>query len=138
MKKILKTTHLEFDKSSFLIDLIKHTNGVRYVEITQTIQNGEKGSHSIKINPYVLDRLIETLQEYTIEIPKKEVRKKGYLPESKKQKIQDCYLKGLSLKDLAMQFEQSEEEIKRVLISRGIVVVQSQKYKAKRWRKWKK
>jgi hypothetical protein len=37
MKTILETTQLEFDKSTFLIDLVEHGNGQLYVEIVQTI-----------------------------------------------------------------------------------------------------
>ncbi len=37
MKEILETTQLEFDKSAFLIDLVKHQSGNLYIEITQTI-----------------------------------------------------------------------------------------------------
>ncbi len=37
MKDIIETTQLEFDKSAFLIDLVKHENGELYIEIIQTI-----------------------------------------------------------------------------------------------------
>jgi hypothetical protein len=39
MKEILETTQLQFDKSAFLIDLVKHDSGSLYVEIAQTINN---------------------------------------------------------------------------------------------------
>ena len=37
---ILKTKLLEFEKSSFLIDLKETAKGKKYLEITQTIVNG--------------------------------------------------------------------------------------------------
>ena len=62
MKDIIETTLLEFDKSAFLIDLVKHENGELYVEIIQTILNDKKGEQSIKINASVLTELISVLQ----------------------------------------------------------------------------
>jgi len=37
MKEIIETTQLEFDKSAFLIDLVKHEAGSLYIGIVQTI-----------------------------------------------------------------------------------------------------
>ncbi len=39
MKEIIETTQLEFDKSAFLIDLVKLESGSLYIEIVQTINN---------------------------------------------------------------------------------------------------
>ena len=54
MKEVLETTQLEFDKSAFLIDLIKHYSGSLYIEIIQTIYADQKDGQSIKINPSIL------------------------------------------------------------------------------------
>lgn len=59
---ILRTKLLEFEKSAYLIDLKQNSAGVKYLEITQTIFQGnvEKVS-SIKINPNNLNTLVATL-----------------------------------------------------------------------------
>jgi len=48
----LKTKLLEFDKSSFLIDLKETSQGKKYIEITQTILFGKESKQSsIKVIP---------------------------------------------------------------------------------------
>ncbi len=42
MEEILQTTLLEYDKSSFLIDLIKHHSGEIFIAIQQDIHAGDK------------------------------------------------------------------------------------------------
>ncbi len=51
MAEKLKTTLLECDKSTFIIDLIKHTNGQLYIEVEQIIHlaNDTNEAQKIKI-----------------------------------------------------------------------------------------
>ncbi|OQX80903.1 MAG: hypothetical protein B6D61_01410, partial [Bacteroidetes bacterium 4484_249] len=69
MKEILETTQLEFDKSAFLIDLVKHESGKLYIEIIQTIIQDQKYYQTIKINPSILTDLLRILQNYQAKIP---------------------------------------------------------------------
>lgn len=140
MKEILETTQISNNKSSYLIDLIKHDSSVKYVRI-EHIHDLKR--YSIDINPNVLSDLIEVLNNYknkinnnlTIidksdeEIPK-ELRDKSSL-------IQNRYLKGISIKDLAMQFDCKENLIEIILENNGIEIVSNKtsvnwKYKSKK------
>ena len=107
MKTILETTQLEFDKSDFLIDLVEHDNGQLYVEIVQTILNTNEKAETIKINPSVLSDIIKVLQNYQAKLPKESKLEIKHITEIDQEKIQKNYLKGVSIKDLAMQSDQN-------------------------------
>ena len=138
MKKILETTQLEFDKSSFLIDLVKHDNGQLYIEIIQTIVSSNKKAESIKINPSVLSDIIKVLQNYQAKFPKESKLDIQHITEIDQEKIQSSYLKGVAIKDLAMRFEQTYELIEMILRNKGIEIVENVLPKPKFWRNNKK
>lgn len=141
MKTILETTQLEFDKSDFLIDLVEHENGQLYIEIVQTILNTNKKAESIKINPSVLSDIIKVLQNYQTKLPKESKLEIKHITEIDQEKIQSSYLKGVTIKDLAMRFEQTSELIEMVLRNKGIEIVENTLPKPKFWRNkknWKK
>jgi 3-deoxy-D-arabino-heptulosonate 7-phosphate (DAHP) synthase len=135
MKEILETTQLEFDKSAFLIDLVKHDKGKLYIEIVQTINDGNSSVNTIKINPTILTDLLKVLQSYQAKIPANNPIEVKHLTDTDQQKIQDRYFKGVSVKDLALQFDQTEELIEMILRNRGVSIVSNEIPKSKRWRK---
>jgi len=138
MKEILETSQLEFDKSAFLIDLVKHESGKLYIEITQTINPDRDVIQTIKINPSILTDLLKVLQNYQAKIPAKTKYSRKHITYADQQKIQERYFKGVSMKDLALQFDQTEELIEMILRNRGIEIVSNQPPKQKSWRKWKR
>lgn len=138
MKTILETTQLEFDKSDFLIDLIEHDNGQLYVEIVQTILYSNKKADSIKINSSVLSDIIKVLQNYYAKLPENSKLDIKHITELDQKKIQERYLKGVSIKDLAMQFDQTSELIEMILRNKGIEIVGNRFSKPKFWRKTNK
>ena len=135
MKTILETTQLEFDKSDFLIDLVEHENGQLYIEIVQTILYSNQKAESIKINPSVLTDIIKVLQNYHAKLPEESKLVIKHITETDQKKIQERYLKDVSIKDLAMQFDQSFELIKMVLRNKGIEIVENRLPKSTFWRK---
>ncbi len=143
LKNILQTTHLEFTKSAFLIDLIKHENTSLYVEIVQSINEDDNETQSIKINSSVLPELIKVLQAYQKVINRKAKNsvknittiKSNHFTEEQKDEIQRRYLKGISLDDLVVQFRQKKEVIEMILRNRNIEIV-SNKLPKKQWRKY--
>ncbi|OFY89887.1 MAG: hypothetical protein A3K10_09440 [Bacteroidetes bacterium RIFCSPLOWO2_12_FULL_31_6] len=126
MKDILKTTQLEFDKSFFLIDLIELNTGKIYIEIAQTIHTENKGVQIIKINPTILSNILDVLQEYQSDISDRNNARKLLLTEKEQNKIQDRYLKGLSINELALQFEETEENIEMILRNKGIEIISNE------------
>ncbi|MBV6484313.1 MAG: hypothetical protein KFKLKKLM_00809 [Flavobacteriales bacterium] len=122
MKEILKTTQLECDKSSFLIDLIELNTEKLYVEITQTINTENKDVQVIKINPTILSDILGVLQKYQSDISDRNNTRKLILTEKEQNKIQNRYLKGVSINELALQFEETEENIEMILKNMGIEI----------------
>ncbi len=140
MKTVIETTQLEFDKSDFLIDLVKHDNGLLYIEIIQSIFDSDERSNSIKINPTVISDIIKVLQNYRAKIPNVPNENTVHITDIEQEKIQKRYLKGVTIKDLAMQFEQSPELIKMILRNKGFEIVRNEMPKHSYWRKntkWK-
>lgn len=126
MDEKLKTTLLEYDKSTFLIDLIKHESGALYIAIHQTIQlpDNKYEKQKIKINPSVLSDIIEVLSMYKENLPKEINNTKSYFSSEQTQEIINRYLKGkVEIKDLAIQFDISEQIIEQILINNQIEIV---------------
>lgn len=126
MEEILKTTQLEFDKSAFLIDLVKHDNGLLYVEIIQSIVASEKSDQSIKINSAVLSDIIKVLQNYHARISINTELETKHLTDVEQQKIQEQYFKGITIKNLALLFDQTPELIEMVLRNKGLAIVDNE------------
>lgn len=136
MRKILETKQLEFDKSSFLIDLIQHDSGSLYIEILQCIHNEKSDGQTIKINPSILMDIVNVLLDFHDKIPEKQLDGVLHFTENDKKNVQDRYLKGVSTQDLALQYDTSETIIEMILRNRGIVVMKDVEPEKKiRWRK---
>ena len=137
MNQILETTQLEFDKSNFLIDLVKHENGQLYVEIIQSINDSNIKHESIKINPTVLPDIIKVLQEYQMKLPSESKPQKKYISERDQEKIVKYHLKGLPIKDLCMIFSMSKDKIEMVLRNKQIAIVDNTLPKYRFWRRFR-
>jgi hypothetical protein len=139
MIKVLETRQLEFDKSSFLIDLVKHDSGALYIEILQKIHNDKSDGQRIKINPTILMDIVNVLLEFHEKIPDRQLDGVLHLTELEKKKIQDRYLKGVSIDDLALQFDTTDKIIEMILRNMNLKIVSDFKPEKKRyWRKRKK
>ena len=125
MEEILKTTLLEYDKSTFLVDLIRHDTGALYIEILQTMQHNDKDheTHTLKINPNVLDDIIEVLMIYKKELSKPTGTSKAYFSKERKDEIIKRYLKGIEINDLATQFDCAAGIIEQILRNNNIEIV---------------
>ena len=118
MEEKLQTTLLEYDKSTFLLDLVKHSNGILYVSVLQTIHLDKDKSeiHKIKINPTILPDIIEVLNQYKEKLPINKITVRNYFSTERIQEIIKRYLKGgVKIKHLALQFDCSEEIIEQIL-----------------------
>lgn len=119
MNEILKTTMLEYEKSTFLIDLVKHETGAAYIAIKQRIE-GKQRPQELKVNLTVAVDLIYVLQLYMNEVAEAQVITKGYFAEERQKKIVERYLKGVSVDDLVLQFGIKQEQIEQILFNKGV------------------
>jgi hypothetical protein len=138
MKQILETKLFEYDQSSYLLDLVRNEKGMLYVEIMQTFHEPSEVVQTIKIHPSVLGNIINTLQHFDVKIPRQKIKDKIYLTEAEIEQIIQRYLKGLSLKELALQFDKSITLIEMVLRNKGISIVSQEMPKYKDWHKRRK
>jgi hypothetical protein len=123
MQEILKSSLLEFEKSTFLIDIIKFHSGEKYINIQQTI-TGQEGKQVLKINPSVLPDIISVLQMYQKEMDKPGSKeKRNYFSKDKQQKIVTIYLKGVPIKDVALQFNCTPQIIEQILLNKQIEII---------------
>jgi hypothetical protein len=142
MEETIRTTLLEYNKSTFLIDLVKHSNGLVYIAIQQTVQHSKEKAEiqKIKINPSILPDIIEVLSQFKEELPLDSNSSKNYFTPGKIQEIIKRYLKGgIETKHLAVQFECSEQIIEQILQNKGIAIMSNEMPKHKKyWRRNKK
>ena len=140
MKEIIDKYTLAYDKSTYGLKLIRVGSNSFYVDITQTIHALEE-VNSIKINPTALPDIIEILKRYKQFVDESPINHPKYISQAVQQIIQDRYLKGVSIEDIALQTGKTEELIETVLRGRDIEIVPNKlpykyiKPKAKkRWR----
>ncbi len=81
----------------------------------------------------MLSDIIEVLQHYLKLVPKHQLSTQQSLLEIDKEKIQNNYLKGVPLEDLAILFDCPKNLIENVLHNRGIEIVCNEIPKPKKW-----
>jgi hypothetical protein len=136
-EEILKSILLEYDRSTFLVDLLKHSTGVKYISIQQSIEANKNTSSSqkIKINPAILGDIISILKSYQSEIDKSTVvEREAYFSPEKQKAVVERYLKGVNIPDLEMQFDCSSKIIKQILSNKNIEIVDNSLPKYSRYR----
>ena len=133
MKNILQTTMLEYAKSTFLIDLIQHDSGATYIQVTQTINEKYK-RQVLKINASALTDLISVLHTcQTIISQSPLANAQSYFSPEKYHSVVQRYLKGVSIADLALQFNCPHQIIEQILFNKGIEIVKKKAFKKKRY-----
>lgn len=140
MDELVRSKKLQFEKSNYFIQIYKQESGIEYIKIIQNIGNDLKSS--ILINPNNLDGLIETLIDFREEIAlNQKIVDKNIIKEEDKQNIINTFLKGITIKDLSLQFRYKEEAIKELLIKNEIVIIEGIEMKSNAFDKtrfWKK
>jgi|LSQX01.1.fsa_nt_gb hypothetical protein len=138
-EEIIETQQLSAGKSTFLVDLVKYGSGKFYVSILQIVHGEPPMRQQIKIHPSSIKDVIRVLLHFQGKIPAPLILGRNFLKEEDEQKIQERYLKGVPIKDLALQFNRPKETIETVLRNRGIAVIPDSKptkmYKSN-WRKY--
>ena len=138
MKELIDTTLLEFEKSGYLIDLVKHQSGQLYVEVEQHIYDELEGKRVIKINASVLPDLINVLQKYRALLPQAKDTNTLYITERQQVDIQRNYLKGIPIESLSLQTGIKVDLIEMILRNKGIYLVSEKEGKPRYWRRRKK
>ena len=124
MTEVIKTKLLEFEKSTFLVELVKTSNEKLYISLKQTVH--KEGINiepqEIKINPSIFPDLLATLNSFYQKIASQKVK----FEEADKKELQKRYFSGVNIKDLAIQFDCTEELIEQLLTNDGIDIVSNE------------
>jgi hypothetical protein len=135
METIIDTTILDYEKSIFMLHLIEYAKGVSYVSVEQVIHNEQdsKNIQRIKINAKALEDIILVLENYRVKLSntEKTQKAKSKFSNSQKDELIKRYLKGIGIKDLAMQFDYSEKVIEKLLFENHIVMADNKVPKRK-------
>jgi len=76
MNNPIETQQLEFNNSTFLIDLRKHESGKLYIVVSQEIIDIKKVRQTLKINPTLIPDLIKVLQKMYDKVPSTQTKSK--------------------------------------------------------------
>ena len=133
MDELVRSKKLQFEKSNLFIQIYKQDTGIEYIKIIQNIGNDTKSS--ILINPNNLEGIIDTLINFEEEIAlNQKIEDKYFIKEEDRQNIIRTFLKGITIKDLSLQFRYNEEEIRDLLIKNDIEIVEGIKIIPNKWK----
>ena len=137
MDELVRSKKLQFEKSNLFVQIYKQETGIEYIKIIQNIGNNLKSS--ILINPNNLNGLIETLIDFKEEIAlNQKIEDKYFIKEEDKQNIISTFLKGITIKDLSLQFRYKEEAIRELLVKNDIEIIEGIKISPNTWKIRKK
>lgn len=123
MDELVRSKKLQFEKSNYFIQIYKQETGIEYIKIIQNIENDAKSS--ILINPNNLDGIIDTLISYKEEIAlNQKIDDNYFIKEEDKKAIINTFLKGITIKDLSLQFRYKEETIRDLLVKNEIEIIE--------------
>jgi hypothetical protein len=123
MDEVLKSTLLDFEKSFFYINLLKSSKGKQYVVVEQTLAGNYK-KQRIKISYSDLSHLVKVLNDYANPQLKSSVAiAKESLSAEKENEIINIYLKGVSIKNVALTFGCSVKVVEGILKKKDVVIL---------------
>lgn len=138
MEKLVKSSRIESPKSSHLIQLCRYSSGNYFVKLEQTIlENLER--NTININASQLLAVIETLTIYAEELRFLDATiGNPIIKKDEQQTIISTFLKGITIKDLSLQFRYPEKDIRELLIKNNIVIIEGIEMSSKKFKFRKK
>ena len=133
MNTILKTKHVEYENSAYLIDLVQHSGGQKYVAITQkNLLTGK--DQIIKIRPGAIVQIANALFNSHPDHVENDLSEKKFPNTLEDQKIIGSYLKGLTIKEISVIYGKSEKVIEQTLRNNDIEITE-QKFISKFWKR---
>lgn len=133
MDELVRSNKLQFEKSNLFVQIYKQETGIEYIKIIQNIGNELKSS--ILINPNNLEEIIQTLISFKEEISlNQKINDKYFIKEEDKKSIINTFLKGITIKDLSLQFRYKEDVIRELLVKNNIEIIEGIKINPNKWK----
>jgi len=133
MDELVRSNKKKKKKSNYFIQIYKQENGYEYIKIIQNIGNDIKSS--ILINPNNIDEIINTLIRFRDEIAlNQKIDDKYFIKEEDKKAIINTFLKGITIKDLSLQFRYKEDVIRELLVKNDIEIIEGIKIVPNKWK----
>ena len=127
MTEIIATEVFDHFDKTYLLDRLKGSLTGPVIRITETVHDGtRKGRYVVEIDAIVLKHIQELIQAPVVRDTAGEpdrVFKRLRLTAEARDKIVRSYLRGVSASDLALQLGCTVEDVVRVLVARGIAIV---------------
>ena len=137
MDELVRSKKLQFEKSNLFIQIYKQDTGIEYIKIIQNIGNDTKSS--ILINPNNLEGIIDTLINLKEEIAlNQKIEDKYFVKEEDKKGIINTFLKGITIKDLSLQFRYKEDAIRELFVKNDIEIIEGINIIPDKWKFRKK
>ena len=134
MDKLIKSQRIEGEKSSHLVQLYQHSSGEHYVQLEQTIF-GQPEKHTVKINPAQLLAIIDTLGVYAEELSfLMDNLNSDIIKKEEQQKIISTFLRGVTIKDLSLQFRYKKDAIRDLLVKNDIAIIEGLTQSVPKWK----
>lgn len=112
--------------------MVKHHNGKKYVQITQSISEESDKSQTIKLSSESISDFVKILKQMGNKLEIRELFEDETTLDIN-DKIQRDYLKGVPLKSLTIHHSLSEAEITKMLKSRNITVLTPRQENRIKW-----
>lgn len=122
MKKIISSRSINCKKNTYLIDLVELASETYSIHLLQTPTDAPQ--YKISISPEVLPDLINQLSAFQQRIANLTKKQSASRPSTEEKKsLISRYLKGVTIEDLALQFNCSVSRINQVIQEDGKAIV---------------
>ena len=126
MSQVVKAQVLEFEKSSFLIELKEHHLGDLYLSVTQTIKSTNQTEQTLRINPAYLKKLVNVMKALCPEEEQTQLKVRDKLKKpGAVDAIINTYLKGVDLKSLALLYDVTVSDIEELLRLNDVPIIEN-------------
>ncbi len=138
MEEIINSVLLEYEKSTFVIELVRYKTDTQYVRIEQVIHTQkENTTNKLRINASILTDIITVLENYQKELWKlSNLQPQSYFSKERKDEMIKRYFKGISIPDLALQFDSTPQIIEQVILNQNIEVIENKLPKSNKSRRY--
>jgi hypothetical protein len=100
--------------------------GIEYIESSQIFLLKPDIILNLNISPSAISDLIYALQNCFYKLPKSQIGIQKHLTDHDQKQVENAYLKGVTIKNLAIQYGVDESFIERLLMHKDLPIVDNE------------